>query len=371
MERRIKIFLIRHSKSCANHVRHLAGTDDLDHPLVAESQKLLDPALSTIGERMAIEYGPVLRDRLRSAGFNLQTAIIGSSALRRAKQTASLLFEKSQEQLTEFPHFTEHGRIPENMPIAGLHHHPDWDAFLRFVAAQRSSNQFIVVGHGSYLRTEAWPAVSTKEHKRFGNLDGFIVEADVSPRGHLKKVVRVQEIPFTGSSAGADSCPLPAKIAVLAREMKGGRKTKKQRKSRKHKQQGGYVGMPLAYFKDGAQMVGTSADTTGMGLAHSSDAWVRAPLAQTGGGCNTPDGILYPHAQKAGGCSCDGPMQQGGFPPSVMGAFASNGARLIPVAAYMGYQMWEKSRPKKTPRRPRLRRSQTRRGLNTNPPALH
>lgn len=334
MERRIKLFLIRHSKSCANHVRHLAGTDDLEHPLVAASQELLDPALSTVGSRMAAEYSPVLRARLEAAGFNLQTALIGSSALRRAKQTAALLFERPQEQLTEFPHFTEHGRIPENTPVAGLRHHPDWDAFLRYVAAQRDHDQFIVVGHGSYLRAEAWPAVSPKPHKRFGNLDGFVVEADVSPRG-LKTVVRVQEIPFTGSSAGVDSCPLPPKIAGMAREMKGGykhksRKTRKHRDTRKgRKQNGGYVGMPLAYFKDGAQMAGTSADPTGTGMAVTTDSWVRTPLAQTGGGCCT---VMAP--------------QQGGFPPSVMGAFASNGARLIPVAGYMGYQMWTKSKSK-------------------------
>ena len=344
MERRIKLFLIRHSKSCANHVRHLAGTDDLDHPLVAASQKLLDPALSTVGERMAVEYGPILRDRLQAAGFNLQTALIGSSALRRAKQTASLLFDRPQEQLTEFPHFTEHGKIPENTPVAGLRHHPDWDRFMAFVAAQTDHDQFIVVGHGSYLRSEAWPAVSAKPHARFGNLDGFVVEADVSPRG-LKAVVRVQEIPFTGSSAGTDSCPLPAKIASMTREMRGGRKTHKQRKQRKsrrtrdtrkgRKQHGGYVGMPLAYFKDGAQMVGTTADPTGLNLAASTNEWVRAPLPQTGGGC-----------------LCDGPiLQQGGFPPSVMGAFASNGARLVPVAAYMGYQMWDNSRPRRSRRR--------------------
>ena len=78
--------------------------------------------------------------------------------------------------------------------------------------------------------------------------------------------------------------------------------------------------MPLAYFQDGAQMRGTEGSETGVGLAGMSTDWVREALTQTGGRRSR--------------------KQQGGFSPSVMGAFAANGARLLPLAAYMGYKMY-------------------------------
>jgi len=77
--------------------------------------------------------------------------------------------------------------------------------------------------------------------------------------------------------------------------------------------------MPLAYFQDGAQMRGTEGSETGVGLAGMSSGFVREALIQTGGKRRT---------------------LRGGFSPSVMGAFAANGARLIPLAAYMGYKMY-------------------------------
>jgi hypothetical protein len=80
--------------------------------------------------------------------------------------------------------------------------------------------------------------------------------------------------------------------------------------------------MPLAYFQDGAQMRGTEGSETGVGLAGMSTGWVREALTQTGGKRRSRR------------------QQQGGFSPSVMGAFATNGARLLPLAAYMGYKMY-------------------------------
>jgi hypothetical protein len=111
------------------------------------------------------------------------------------------------------------------------------------------------------------------------------------------------------------------------------RKTKRSQKSQK--QQGGGVNMPLAYFQDGAQMRGTEGSETGVGLAGMSSGFVREALTQTGGKRRTLRGG-FSDRQKDGRSS----RQNGGFSPSVMGAFATNGARLLPLAAYMGYKMY-------------------------------
>jgi hypothetical protein len=309
----VRIALIRHSKSCANHVRHLAGTEDREHPLVAASQRLRDPPLSAIGQRMARAYGPLLRDRLADAGFNIHDATIGSSHLRRAKQTAALLFPG--HATTTFPHFTENGAIPENTPAGMRYRTPDWDAFVAHLS-RHGDHEYVIIGHGSFLRSQAWPAVTGERREgRFGNLDGFIVEGDLTPSGI--RVTSVKEIPYAGpvSPNGADQCELPTKVAALTRTMSRRRTQKKQRQQR-----GGYAtSMPLGFYKDGAQLVGTRGEPTGVGLAGSNDTWARAPLQQTGG-------------------------QRGGYPAGVVMPFVANGGRLLPVAAYMGYKMYKGSR---------------------------
>ena len=327
MSRPIRLFLIRHSKSCSNYVRNLAGTEDHDHPLVAASQTLRDPALSAIGRRMATSYGPTLRKKLADAGFDVGTAVIGSSPLRRAQQTAALLFGPGHRMI--FPLFGEHGAIPENTPEGARYTSPDWDAFIGHIGARAhfpgTSGDFVVVGHGSFLRSVAWPAVKGAERKkRFANLDGFLIEGDITPTGKLT-VARIKEIPYSGGvhpHRGPDACALPPKIRRLEKSMR--------------KQRGGGVGLPLAYFQDGAQMRGTSADLTGVGLAGSSGAWVRAPLSQTGG--------QRTRRQR---------QQQGGFSPSLMGSFVANGQALLPVAAYMGYKMTRGKKQKRQTRKQR------------------
>ncbi len=80
--------------------------------------------------------------------------------------------------------------------------------------------------------------------------------------------------------------------------------------------------MPLAWYQPGAQMRAPYiAEATGEGAAGSTAGWARIGLAQTGGRRRTR-------------------KQQGGFAPSVMGSFVENGARLIPVASYMGYKLF-------------------------------
>ena len=78
--------------------------------------------------------------------------------------------------------------------------------------------------------------------------------------------------------------------------------------------------MPLAYYQDGAQMRGTYAEATGVGLGVSTNSMARTGIQQTGG-----------RRQQQ--------QQEGGFSPSIMGPVVQNGMSLLPVASYMGYKM--------------------------------
>ena len=340
--RAVTIVLVRHSKSCANHVRHVAGTEDRADPLVAASQHLRDPALSAVGERMARAYGPQLRRRLEAAGVDVTDALIGSSPLRRAKQTAGLLFGTARPHT--FMHFGERGRIPENTAADREYTLPDWHATLRDIAVATSvarKDTVITVGHGSFLRSVVWPLLTQgrgggadspfSKGQRVHNLDVFVIRGAFDSLGRFT-VAKADYLPYTGAikaTTGHDQCQLPQKIATHARM------TRYQRRTYKRKQQGGYVGMPLGYFRDGAQMQGTYTDATGTGLAGTSASWAREPLAQTGGFVKRGARLTKKRVTR---------KQQGGFAPSVMGAFVTNGMRFLPVAGYMGYKMWKNSR---------------------------
>lgn len=324
----MRLVLIRHSKSCANHVRAIAETEDHTDPLVRASQELRDPPLSAVGERMARTYGPTLRARLREAGFHLDSAIIGSSHLRRAKQTAALLFGTERKMFSQglhvFPHFTEHGAIPENTPKGMRYRKPDWSAFHHHLSTlsdhTSEDDEFIIVGHGSFLKG-VWRQLTGRPWSgTFHNLDAFIVEPDGTFR-----VLR-----YTGdvSPTAPDQCALPAKIAAHVRmrrqTRKHNRKSRKSHKSRKQSQRGGAATpLPLGYFKDGAQMQYTSGEPTGVDYGVSNASWARAPIDQTGGQRNRRS-------------------QAGGFSPSIMGNFAANGMAYLPsLAAYTGYKLWK------------------------------
>lgn len=87
--------------------------------------------------------------------------------------------------------------------------------------------------------------------------------------------------------------------------------------------------MPLSYFTD-APRVG-STEPTGVGYGSSSfsnSGWIRAPIDQTGGSRYRS---RHPPAFHA----------VGGFSPSIMGSFASNGLRLLPLAGYVGYNQFK------------------------------
>lgn len=97
------------------------------------------------------------------------------------------------------------------------------------------------------------------------------------------------------------------------------------------RQRGGATGMPLAYFNDGAQMRGTYAEATGVGLAGATNTMARSALGQMGGRRSRS----RRHTRR---------RQQGGFTPSIMGPLVQNGAYLMPVASYMGYKLMKRGK---------------------------
>ena len=323
---RVKLFLMRHSKSCSNHLRH-GITDDSDPETISVSQGLRDPGLTVEGRRIALRYGPTVRNSLKSHGFDVDHCRVHSSRLRRARQTAALVFQRTPRPL---PHFTENGAIPENTPAGIAYAAPDMRRFLTHLSTGvREGESVAVIGHGSFLGS-LWPALTGRvKTDRLNNLDGILLDATIDAKGGIQ-VHSHHEIlcPYHVKPA-VDRCDPgdQQKITVLRKRMSWSKMKKTKRRSRQSRQrqqqqQGGGVNMPLAYFQDGAQMRGTEGSETGTGLAGMSSGFVREALTQTGGQRRSRR------------------QQQGGFSPSVMGAFAANGARLLPLAAYMGYKMY-------------------------------
>ena len=306
----MKLFLIRHSKSCSNLQRENEATR-------AAGCEIRDPGLSRQGVQMVKAYGPALKKRLAAAGFDLKTAFLGSSGLARAATTAKLLFGREPETVG---HIKERGNIPENTSAHMRYQKPSWPAFLKDLEAKAKGRDAIVVVHGSYLTDFVVPTLTGSTLKeRMNNLDGLLVSGTLKGGKLAVDTSDIIRRP-TLSLKGEDRCNVAdtRKIARISKML--------ARKSRK--QRGGGVSMPLAYFQDGAQYDGTSAYETGAGLAGASAAWVKAPLSQTGGRRRT---------QRRN--------QRGGFGPGIMGAFVVNGARLAPMALYLGRKMFVGSRP--------------------------
>ena len=199
--RDITLVMIRHSKSCANHLREIAGTHDKAHPLVAASQRLSDPALTAHGAAMARAYGPRLRQILATHGVDLvaPTTLIGSSGLRRARETAELLFPTTTGRTAHLPHIKEFGDIPENTPVRSRRCRPDFRAFLRHLhELPPTIDTVICVAHGSFLRSEIWPTVAPgRGHRRFGNLDALLVRTGLTADGRLL-APRTTDLPWRG-----------------------------------------------------------------------------------------------------------------------------------------------------------------------------
>jgi phosphohistidine phosphatase SixA len=319
---------MRHSKSCSNHTRSAASDhENPTDPAVIVSQAIRDPGLTVVGARNAKIYGPILKAKLQRLGFGPESAIVAASSLRRAKDTASLVFGKPARGLG---HFAENGRLPENTPANGPYTAPDWNKFLGHLSAiVKDGDSVAMVGHGSYLRS-LWPRLTGHARRdRLNNMDGILLDIDVSPRGC--KVHSFKEIPYTGPSMmTADKCKLPdtRKIADISKRM-----TRKQRGGN------GSTGMPLTYHT-GNQPQTYSTTPTGVGLTGETANWIRPPLTQSGG--------RRSRRSQGGGFGLRAKRTRhtlralhGGFTAEIMGSFAANGARLMPVAAYLGYNMYK------------------------------
>lgn len=326
---RIKLFLMRHSKSCCNHIRHDANVQNI--PL---SQDIRDPSLSVEGRRVASLYGPILRRRLTEIGFDTDNAKILSSKLQRAKETAAVVFGRESRVID---HFTENGAIPENTPASTGYKKPRWSVVVKQLATLgKEGDSVVAVGHGSYLGS-LWPTLTGSPRKeRLNNLDGILLDITVSPSGHYV-VHGHQEIHIPKAAKAkdrGDRCNTAdtRKIAALSKMpgRKSQKKTQKRRNQRKRQrksQSGGFAtSMPLGFHQAGAQFAGTFAYPTGDQPVFPTEGnFIRAPLTQS---------------------------QAGGFSPSVMGAFAENGARLLPMAGYMGYRMMSKQKKTRKYREP-------------------
>jgi phosphohistidine phosphatase SixA len=358
---RIQLFLMRHSKSCSNHVR--ASDTETD---IVVSKGIRDPGLTAEGRRVASLYRPRIRNSLKAGGFDIDHCMVTSSKLRRAKETAALVFGRQSRPL---PHFAENGAIPENTPAGVAYAAPNWRRFLAHLSTVvRDGQSVVTVGHGSFLLS-LWPTLTGHARAdRLNNLDGILLDATIGPTGTIQ-VHGIREItcPFH-VRVSVDHCGLGdrQKITTLRRRM--GKRSQKQKRTQKKKQRGGGVNMPLAYFQDGAQMRGTEGSETGVGLAGSSSGWIREPLTQTGGRRRTLKGGFRnsqnQDSRLKGGFrnsqNQDSRLKGGFFSPSVMGAFASNGLRLLPAATYMGYRMYTNNDGSQTKLSRRARRRSSR-----------
>lgn len=288
--------------------------------MVLMSKQIRDPGLTVQGIQVAKAYGPALKRRLKAAGLDPSTALVASSGLARASHTAKLLF--GREPVT-IGYIKENGKIPENTSKNSQYQKPNWPAFLRDLEAKANGRDAIVVVHGSFLRHVVAPILLGYTPKeRFNNLDGIFVSGClVNGKLSVEKAHEMRRP--TASFKGEDRCSV-SDTRKIARLSKMKFRTRKQR-PRSQKQRGGGVTLPLAYFQDGAQFNGTSASETGAGLAATSAAWVRTPLSQTGGRRSRRS-------------------QRGGFAPGIMGAFVVNGARLAPMALYLGNKMYRAAR---------------------------
>jgi len=217
----MRIFLMRHSKSCANHLRDVGASD---------SQELRDPGLSVNGVAAARAYGPVLRKRLLDHGFDVRRATVAASALRRAQETATLLFGRKPVVIDQF---TEHGAIPENTPAGRPYEAPSWPA-----ARSRLDGDTVLVGHGSFL-TSLWPELTGKKRaEKLKNMDGILIDDDgyteiLAPRLSRKpdscQIRDTRKLSLSRMGAKFSR----ARTAKKSRARKARRGTRKQRKAQR------------------------------------------------------------------------------------------------------------------------------------------
>lgn len=248
--------LIRHSLSCSNLVRWNAelirnrACKDSSLKTVCSlgcasqtalrdySQKIRDPGLTALGRKMADTYGSKLRKQAEAAGFDLNKATIGSSSLRRAKETAALLFPAAKRVI--FPHLSEHGEIPENTPTEHRLTAPGWHHFLNHIYKQYADKhkdatepvQLIAVSHNGYI-SDVWWEMTSCDSISFNNLDAIVIDGELDADGtllpdHGPKYIRYKGIQPTDRRVAKDHCPMPRKTRRAAKQRR-----KTHRKSRR------------------------------------------------------------------------------------------------------------------------------------------
>jgi broad specificity phosphatase PhoE len=195
----LRIFFMRHSKSCSNMLRE--NDTATGFRLKDVSQKIRDAPLSEKGVEMARAYKDKLTTVLSSIGILTPETYIGASELTRAQQTARLLFPAADERTLHIvPYLSEKGDIPENTrreardgeykeseeeriegPIEShrsLKQEPNWNKFKGWLREQSALKQgtAIIVGHGAYLSNVleelGSPGIKLK------NMDGFVVRIE-------------------------------------------------------------------------------------------------------------------------------------------------------------------------------------------------
>jgi hypothetical protein len=142
----------------------------------------------------------------------------------------------------------------------------------------------------------------------------------MDPRIYLVTVFDGLKHVYEMYTAWKPSRPAVTNLAGGGERRKTRTKSKEMRRGTRKQHGGAATGMPLAYYQDGAQMRGTYAEPTGVGLGASTNSMVRSEISQTGGR----------RKEK---------QQAGGFLPSLMGPVVQNGMYLMPVASYMGYKL--------------------------------
>jgi hypothetical protein len=249
----LKIFFLRHAKSCSNMLRK-------DYDLEVASQQLRDPPLSTQGIAHAQLYTRAIAESLARLEFRVEDAVIASSELIRAQQTARILFG-AEKTLHILPYLAESGDIPENTrrngreQIAELRRtleplfpvvsesieegggvseskeedsnvgprkntssqgdKGDWGRFKQYIGSSDYTlprqGSMIIVGHGAYL-TEVYRGLRAQKEippldVKLNNMDGFLVNiTGVNPdlRFELMADELVRAPP---PSEGKDTCP--------------------------------------------------------------------------------------------------------------------------------------------------------------------
>jgi phosphohistidine phosphatase SixA len=210
---RIKLFLMRHAKSCSNHVRESSNTD----PIIKIARSIRDPGLSVNGRQMAANYGSRLCKRLEAAGFECDKALIASSGLRRAHDTARAVFGRNP---TTVRHFKESDTIPKQ---DSNYTTPNWRAFIKHLSTLVTDNDHVaVIGHRSFLTNQMWPSITggKKYAGRVNNLDGVLIEGDIID-GQLQ-ISRVREFKYDGTAPAkvSDKCSVPEQERYIQRELR-------------------------------------------------------------------------------------------------------------------------------------------------------